>query len=447
MTGRQALRVASPVLALAIIAVAPAPAQDVEDPEPRTPQTETPAASEDPDAPTPPPPPSHKAGYRPRAGFGGPNSAEGQLEEDDRVTTPAFRFGLFDRVMEPWFDWKRGVNERTGFQLSGHYVALYQGLSDSLTDEDYAASGLLRLTTKWTLLGKGTNDTGSLVVMFDHRHNFTKIAPPDLGSQAGYIGQTAVLVNDADLVLPNINWQQGFRDGHAGLIVGRFDPNDYINVLGISDPWRAFQNLAIILDASVAFPDTSYGIGGGSYLGESWYVLGTLNDANGTMTDYGFFDGGAELFSAAEVGWSPTKADRYTKNVNLTFWHVDQRVEAGVDSAHGVALAANWTFDKRLMPFLRAGWSEGLAPIYNRSLTAGIVYALTRRSDLTGIAVNWGDTSDDTLKDQITIEGFYRLQFAQNLALTAGGQLLIDPALNPETDQIWLLSLRARVTF
>ena len=99
------------------------------------------------------------------------------------------------------------------------------------------------------------------------------------------------------------------------------------------------------------------------------------------------------------------------------------------------------------MPFFRAGWSEGSAPIYNRSVTAGLVYALTRRSDLTGIAVNWGDTSDDTLKDQITIEGFYRLQFAQNLALTAGGQLLIDPALNPEKDQIWVLSLRARVTF
>jgi hypothetical protein len=44
------------------------------------------------------------------------------------------------------------------------------------------------------------------------------------------------------------------------------------------------------------------------------------------------------------------------------------------------------------------------------------------------------------------VEAFYCLQFAQNLVLTAGGRLLIDPAQNPETDRIWVLSLRARVT-
>ena len=33
------------------------------------------------------------------------------------------------------------------------------------------------------------------------------------------------------------------------------------------------------MDASIAFPDTSYGIGGGTYVSKSWYVLGTLNDA------------------------------------------------------------------------------------------------------------------------------------------------------------------------
>ncbi|MCP4223521.1 MAG: carbohydrate porin, partial [Actinomycetia bacterium] len=248
-------------------------------------------------------------------------------------------------------------------------------------------------------------------------------------------------------VFPNINWQQGFRGGRTGLIVGRFDPNDYINVLGVSNPWTAFQNLAIVLDASVAFPDTSYGMGAGTYVGKSWYVLGTLNDANGTMADYGFFEGGNEFFKAGEIGWSPSKDERYTRNVNLTYWHVDERMEAGIDSAHGLACAANWTFDKRLMPFLRLGWSEGTAPIYNRSVTAGVVYALTRRSDLAGLAVNWGDPPDDSLKEQITVEGFYRWQFAQNLALTGGLQVLIDPALNPEKDQIWLVSLRARFTY
>lgn len=391
--------------------------------------------------------PEYKSGYGQKPVFGGPNSAEGQLEEDDRVKKPAFRLGLFDKAMEPWFGWKGRLKERTGLKLSGHYVTLYQGVSSSLTDENKAWSGLFRLTTKWDVLGKGTNEWGALVVMFDHRHDFTGLPVTALGGEAGYIGQTGVLLSDAGAVFPNINWQQSFNDSRTGLIVGRFDPNDYMNVLGVSNPWTAFQNLAIVLDASVAFPDTSYGIGGGSWLGKSWYVLGTLNDANGTMTDYGFFEGGSELFTSAEVGWSPSKQDRYFKNVNATFWHVDERQDAGIDPAHGVALAANWTFDERLMPFFRAGWSEGSAPIYNKSLTAGMIYALTRRSDLTGVAVNWGDPPDDSLPEQVTVEAFYRLQFAQNLALTIGGQLLVDPALNPAQDRVWLLSLRVRATF
>jgi len=54
-------------------------------------------------------------------------------------------------------------------------------------------------------------------------------------------------------------------------------------------------------------------------------------------------------------------------------------------------------------------------------VTAGLIYAHTRRSDLTGIAVNCGDTSDDSLKDQVTVEGFYRLQFEDRV--TVGSDL------------------------
>ena len=43
---------------------------------------------------------------------------------------PALRFPAFDRGMGRWFDWKRRANEEHGFQISGHYVSLYQSLSD-----------------------------------------------------------------------------------------------------------------------------------------------------------------------------------------------------------------------------------------------------------------------------------------------------------------------------
>ena len=99
------------------------------------------------------------------------------------------------------------------------------------------------------------------------------------------------------------------------------------------------------------------------------------------------------------------------------------------------------------MTFLRLGWSEGSAPLHNRSVTAGFIHSIERRSDLMGIGVNWGDPSDDSLRDQLTLEGFYRFQLAKNLAITPSVQLLHHPALNDEVDDIWLFGLRARFTF
>lgn len=97
------------------------------------------------------------------------------------------------------------------------------------------------------------------------------------------------------------------------------------------------------------------------------------------------------------------------------------------------------------MIFARAGWSDGAAPLMNATATAGVTRSLHRR-DLLGLGTNWGDPSDDSLRDQWSTELFYRFQFSQNLALTPSVQWLVDPAQNPEEDQVWVLGLRARVT-
>ncbi len=118
----------------------------------------------------------------------------------------------------------------------------------------------------------------------------------------------------------------------------------------------------------------------------------------------------------------------------------------GVPESWGITTGANWTFDDTWMPFLRAGWSDGDAPLMNSSVTLGLLHYRARRSDLMGFAVNWGSPSDDGLSDQYTTELFYRFQLAQNLAITPSVQLLVDPALNPDDDRIWIGGLRMRLT-
>ncbi len=202
----------------------------------------------------------------------------------------------------------------------------------------------------------------------------------------------------------------------------------------------------MLFNTSIALADASIGIGAGHYFGNSWYVLATLNDANGVVTDIDFFDDGAEFYQHVEVGWSPTRKARYTHNVHLTAWHVDKRDNAGAPESWGFTAAANWTFNDTWMPFVKAGWSDGNAPLMNATITAGLIYRTVKPSDLTGLAFNWGQPSDDSLNDQYTIELFHRFQLAQNFAVTPSFQFLFEPALNPEKDIIVIFGLRARLT-
>jgi porin len=87
-------------------------------------------------------------------------------------------------------------------------------------------------------------------------------------------------------------------------------------------------------------------------------------------------------------------------------------------------------------PLLTAGWSDGAAPIYNRTATVGVGCLIRKWSDVFGVGLNWGQPPDPSLSEQWTAEIFYRMQLSQNLQLTRSLQYLKDPALNPEHSSI-----------
>lgn len=391
--------------------------------------------------------PQSKSGFKSVTTFGGPSSVGEQLIKDDELKEPAIRFPGLDRFFTPWFDWKKRVNEKHYLQLGLDYNALYQSASDVLPGgEDRAASGALRLFGRWTLTGRDTKNTGTLVFKVENRHRIgTDIPPSQLGFEVGYNGITGTLFSDVDTVLVDLNWQQVLNNGRSGFIIGRYDPNDYLDVNGHANPWTTFSNLSVLINTSIALPDSSAGLGLGHWFTEHWFALGGINDANGVIDEVGFFEEGSEFFTFAEVGWSPSKGDRYMKQAHLSLWHVDERKEAGVSESEGITVGANWIFDEKWMPFFRAGWSDGAAPFMNGTATVGGMRRVHRR-DLLGLGVNWGDPSDDLLRDQYSTELFYRFQFSQNLALTPSVQWLVDPALNPAVDQIWVFGLRARLS-
>ena len=76
---------------------------------------------------------------------------------------------------------------------------------------------------------------------------------------------------------------------------------------------------------------------------------------------------------------------------------------------------------------------------------------MKKRGDLMGLGLNWSRPSPTGvgpgINDQYSVELFYRVQLSRSIAITPDVQLLIDPALNPTEDQIWIFGLRGRLSF
>ncbi|MGI9240024.1 MAG: carbohydrate porin [Verrucomicrobiales bacterium] len=397
----------------------------------------------------------HKSGYTQKPAFGGPSSPEMLLEEVDRTIDPAFQFPNLGETLPPWlyaelppwYDWKREIYVRHGLQFGGYYMNVYQKASDSLTDEDDAFGGKLRLTGTWTPYGRDTGNTGRLAVTLDHRHRYDTLANTQLSEQIGYLGLTQVVLTNGGFSVIHLNWAQAFRGGDAGIIIGRIDPNDYLDVLGYSSPWTGFATSTIQLNASQSFQESAWGILAGNWFNDNWYAIGGINDANGfAEDDLSFFRGGAEFFKQVEIGWAPSKAERLNRKIGLSYWHKDERDDLDKGFGHGLMFSAGWTFDE-WTTFLRAGISEGDAPSYNRIISAGVLRGFENSSDQLGIGANWGDPSDESLLEQTSAETFYRFHLSQNLAITPSVQWINDPALNPEGGQYWVFGMRARFTF
>jgi porin len=390
-----------------------------------------------------------KSGHDHVPQFGGPSSTGAQLEEDNAVTVPLLRFPSIDKALKPWFDWKRRLNEDHGLSFGLDYTALGQKASDSL-GKDNAAGGIFRFFGNWTVIGRDSGNTGSIVFKVENRHRLgTEVAPQNLGFEAGYLGITGTAFSDYGWGLTNLYWKQRLNQGRISFIAGAVDVTDYVDVYGLTNPWTSFQNLVFLTDPTIPAPNQGLGVAFGAMATDHIYVVGGLADANGDPTKPGdWFDtffNDHEYFYHFEVGWTSSQDRIYLDNIHLTGWYADERDEAQVEDGWGLAFSAAKFINDTWMPFLRAGYSDGGGALLEASVSAGVGYYFEESKDLIGFGLNWGRPPDSGLDNQYTAEIFYRLQLAQNLAITPDVQLIFNPALNPDEDMLWVFGLRARL--
>jgi porin len=388
--------------------------------------------------------------------FGGPDSVE-RVIETDRIDRGGF---LETEIFTPVQSWQTRLEEDYGFNIGGDYSAVTVHASDVLDGADDSASGgMVRLYGRWNLSGDGQASSGALVYKIEHRHAYGEPAPSDfyLGN-VGYAGLTEPPFSDQGTRWTNLYWRQSLNSGKTTLLGGFLDVTDFVDVYGLASPWLHFMNLAFSTGSgSIDLPnDASLGVAAGHLFDNNVFIIGSVVDRNGDPTEIGdgfdTFFGDNEYFSSIEIGHTSAHSRIALDNVHLTLWHVDSRQEAGAPSGWGANFSWSRYYNDRIMPFVRAGYTDDSGSLLEKTVSVGLGYrpdpTTEGTGDLIGVGFNWGEVNENSfgpgLDDQYTLELFYRWQFTQQFAVTLDYQYLRDPALNPDESSISVWSLRAR---
>jgi porin len=381
-----------------------------------------------------------------------PEQVENRLDIDSNQVTPLFP-GHFARG---YFDWKDRIREEHGVGIGGDYSFAYLKASDS-PGEDDAFSGMYRFFGSWEATGNGKGNSGALIWKIEHRHAYgSYISPGSLGFETGYIGLFLPPFSDQGTRLTNLYWRQRMKGGDLVFIGGYVDTTDYMDVYMLASPWTGFFNFAFSTgSASIPTPNEGLGMSLGGYLNDRLYMIAGFADSNSDPAHPGdgfdtFFND-HEYFSHLEIGWNTTRETEFVNNIHLTLWHADEREAAATPDGWGANLSWSRSVNDHWINFIRGGYAKDGGSLLEKTLSTGFSYQTVSGGNQLGVAYNWGEPNESSfgegLRDQHTLELFYRIQLWKEIAITPDIQYIRHPALDSEQDSLWVFGLRTRIAF
>lgn len=380
---------------------------------------------------------------------------KGELKQAEEIVD-AFRIDNREVHLKAWYDWKRSLKQKYGFNFGVNASLLYENASDVLREEDSAAGGIYRLEGDWVLLNRGASNAGGIIFRLENRASIGGRIPP--ASLRGEMGLAATDPGFAysDNFGPDFTvlaWLQGLGKDRlrAAFAVGLLDFAAYLDAFYYQTLARGFLNRSFLVSPTLSPPGVgALGASARGMLNSNWWLGGGFYDANAKSADPGAGEfEWDELLTHIEVGFTPSLARRGTDRVQLTYWHKDELPAKGATSGSGWLLSWSWQVSDLYIPFIRAGYSDGGAGALARASIAGGVSRRLNHQDWFTVGLAWNKPSTQThgrsLRDEKVLEASYLWQLTANTSLLGDAQLIADPALNPKERLVWLAGVRMRV--
>ncbi|MBX3387360.1 MAG: carbohydrate porin [Phycisphaeraceae bacterium] len=388
--------------------------------------------------------------YEPWTGGEAPTSTPIELEDIYVPRRGVLDMPALDRPFDQIVDWSRSLEVAIGLRLGFAYTMVFQQATGGPGDRAGSA-GDLDLFGTWTLLGRGTKNTGQLVFSGEYRHKIGPISAFDLRNEVGSLQRTTNGFNDRGWVVRDLYWVQRLFEDRLRLGIGRADPSDFFGSHWMQNLNASFFNRAF--SANSVVPSPGHGTTGGFSIRptDEFFITAGLSNMYGrsTINDWDTLDEG-DFFTFVEFGFTPTIKDLGRGRYRLLIWHADARVDNGNPSDRGFSIVADQELGEVLQIFARYGFAdEGTLTGIRSSFEIGLGFRglLGAPNNLTGAAFAYSTAPSGGGQDEKILETFHRWQLTGFTQFSIGAQAIIDPSNNPDDDVVGVFSARFRIAF
>jgi len=377
-------------------------------------------------------------------------ATEAELEEISR-SEPSYLDPLgFERPLNWMSDELGRIDQETGFRLGVAHTMLFGQPTGGLSNHSGAA-GDLDIMASWTLLGRGTEDTGRLVATVEYRYDIGAQPPSVIGGQNGTLINVVNAFNDRGGVIRDLYWIQRLFDARLRILIGRADPSDYVGSHLMQNVNNSFVSRHFSANPAVPFPGHGPLIGVSLRPTDLFYLTGGASNAYSNTRTAGFdsLSDNWELFSFVEGGYTPVIDGLGAGRYAVGFWHMDSRTDGGLPSDHGLTLLADQRLSEQWQVFARYAYSDGKTTNVRQLVQGGIGMngLIGRDEDLTGLAVSFAQPQAGGSRNEKVVEVFHRIQATRHSQLSLGAQWIIDPGNTRNDDSMGFFYARLRTSF
>jgi len=360
------------------------------------------------------------------------------------------RYGI-NRPLDLLIDPLDELYDKTGLRLGAAYTMLYLQSMGGQAGGQARSAGDIDFMSSWTLIGRGTEDTGRLIFTGEYRFGVDDDPPSTLGPQMGTLIPPTNAFNAREWVVRDAYWIQRLFDARVRILLGRGDPSDFVGAHWMQNVNNSFLNRHFSANPAIPFP------GHGPLLGislrpipEYYLTAGAANAYSNTefveidsLFEYG------DLFSFLETGYTPTFEKLGPGRYAAGLWHMAQRDRTNQPEDYGFTLIADQRLAENFQVFARYAYSDGTLTNIRHLGQAGLGWSGLggRQDDLTGLAFSLAVPVRNTSRDETVLETFHRFQVTQNSQFSVGLQLIANPGNATLNETAGVFYARLRVSF